>query len=41
MYVKNKMTHALVTDAQHEVPALELDLADAGPVSKRKETNTR
>jgi len=32
-----EMTHALVTDAQHEVSALELDLADAGPVrNKRK-----
>jgi hypothetical protein len=31
------MTHALVTDAQHEVAALELDLADAGPVYNKKE----
>ena len=26
-----KMTHALVADAQHEVTALELDLADTWP----------
>ena len=34
------MTHALVTDAQHEVAALELDLADAGPAyNKRNMSN--
>ena len=36
------MTHALVTDAQHEVATLELDLADAGPVCKKtKISNNR
>lgn len=36
-----KMTHALVTDAQHEVAALELDLADAGPVYNKKEKKNK
>jgi hypothetical protein len=35
------MTHALVTDAQHEVAALELDLADAGPVYNKKEKKNK